>query len=91
VANSPDGSLSLVRVDIETTEPDEGSCEVSKERDLTRSIEAVPAGFPLGDEAADERKALGEPDFDESSDLGGKLPLFANLDLHGTWLLSSSM
>jgi hypothetical protein len=52
----------------------------------TRAIEAVPAGLPLGDESPDERKALVEPDFDESIDLRGKFPLLANLDLHRTSL-----
>jgi hypothetical protein len=88
VANSPDSGLSLVRIDIETTQPDEISCEVRKEKDLTRAIEAVPAGLPLGDESADECKALIDPGFDESIDLRGKSSLLANLDLHGTSLTS---
>jgi hypothetical protein len=44
VANSPDGRLSLVRVDIEATKPDEAPREVGEESHLTRAIEAVPAG-----------------------------------------------
>jgi len=67
--NPPDRSLSLVRIDVETAKADEGTIEVGEERDLARPIETVPAGFPLGDEAADEPEAFVEADFDESGDL----------------------
>src|ERR1700679_1158303 len=54
VPHAPDGSITQVEVDVQTTNPDDLTGRLRHEKSLTRAREAINAGLPLVDDSLHE-------------------------------------